>query len=46
MTTIALPRIIRAGGGALAELPSALAQLGVSHPFVVTDRFLLDYRSG
>ena len=37
---ITLPRIIRIGGGALRELPDALAQCGLSRPFVVTDRFL------
>lgn len=43
MAAITLPRIIRIGGGTLAELPAALAQLGLSRPFVVTDRFLLDH---
>ena len=42
MAAIALPRIVRVGGGALAELPQALAQLGLSRPFVVTDRFLVE----
>jgi alcohol dehydrogenase class IV len=42
MATINLPRIIRVGGGALAELPAALAQCGLSRPFVVTDRFMVD----
>lgn len=41
MTAIALPRIIRVGGGALAELPAAMAQCGLSRPFVVTDSFLV-----
>lgn len=41
MTAIALPRIIRIGGGALGELPEALAQCGLSRPFVVTDRWLV-----
>lgn len=41
MATINLPRVIRIGGGALAELPDALAQCGLSHPFIVTDGFLL-----
>lgn len=40
MAIINLPRIIRVGGGALAELPDAMAQLGLSRPFVVTDPFL------
>lgn len=40
MANINLPRLIRVGGGALAELPEAMAQLGLSRPFVVTDPFL------
>jgi alcohol dehydrogenase class IV len=40
MHTIHLPRTIRLGGGALAGLPEALAQHGLSRPFIVTDRFL------
>lgn len=40
MATINLPRIIRIGGGALTELPAALAQCGLSRPFIVTDGFL------
>ncbi len=42
MAALNLPRIIRIGGGALAELPAALAQCGLSRPFVVTDPFLRD----
>lgn len=41
MAAINLPRVIRAGGGALAELPDAMAQCGLSRPFVVTDAFLV-----
>ena len=40
MASIVLPRIIRSGGGSLAELPEALSQLGLKAPFVVTDAFL------
>lgn len=40
MAAINLPRIIRIGGGALNELPEALAQCGLTRPFVVTDAFL------
>lgn len=40
MVAVTLPRIIRIGGGALAELPEAMAQCGLSRPFVVTDGFL------
>lgn len=40
MAIINIPRIVRVGGGALAELPAAMAQLGLSRPFVVTDPFL------
>ena len=42
MAAINLPRIIRIGGGTLAELPAVLAQCGLSRPFVVTDRFLVE----
>lgn len=42
MTAINLPRIVRIGAGSLAELPAALAQCGLSRPFIVTDRFLVD----
>lgn len=41
MAAINLPRVIRVGGGALRELPEAMAQCGVSRPFVVTDAFLV-----
>ncbi len=40
MSAIVLPRIIRSGGGSLAELPDALAQLGLRKLFIVTDAFL------
>ncbi|MCY1669773.1 iron-containing alcohol dehydrogenase [Novosphingobium sp. SL115] len=40
MAAINLPRVMRVGGGALRELPEAMAQCGVSRPFVVTDGFL------
>jgi alcohol dehydrogenase class IV len=40
MAAITLPRIVRVAGGALTELPDALAQCGLSRPFIVTDSFL------
>lgn len=40
MPTIALPRAMRVGGGALAEAGDALFQLGLQHPVIITDRFL------
>ncbi len=40
MPAINLPRIIRVGGGALAELPGVLRQCGLRRPFIVTDGFL------
>lgn len=40
MADLYLPRILKVGGGALAQLPAALAQLGLSRPFIVTDPFL------
>ncbi len=41
MAAINLPRIARVGGGALAELPDAMAQCGLRRPFIVTDAFLV-----
>lgn len=38
---IALPRILRVGGGASRELPQVLAMLGLSRPLIVTDAFLV-----
>jgi alcohol dehydrogenase class IV len=40
MAMLFLPRIIRSGGGALADLPEALRALGLSRPFIVTDPYL------
>ncbi len=40
MSAISLPRLMRIGGGALAELPGALSQLGLQRPAVISDRFL------
>lgn len=40
MATIIMPRITRLGGGAIAELPEAMAQMGLSRPFIVTDPFV------
>jgi alcohol dehydrogenase class IV len=38
---ITTPRLMTVGGGALAELPSVLAQLGLAKPLIVTDPFLV-----
>ncbi len=40
MSAIHLPRAIRIGGGALAELPEALAQFGLSRPAIITDGWM------
>src|SRR5579864_379593 len=37
---ITVPRLMAIGGGALAELPSLLARLGLSRPLVVTDPYI------
>lgn len=37
MATILLPRAMRVGGGALRDLPAALAQLGLARPAILTD---------
>src|SRR6185437_1789048 len=38
---IALPRLMRVGGGASQELAAVLAQLGLSKPLIVTDAYLV-----
>ncbi|MFI6400395.1 iron-containing alcohol dehydrogenase [Rhodococcus coprophilus] len=38
---IALPRVMRIGGGAVDEIGEVVAGLGLSRPLVVTDRFLV-----
>jgi alcohol dehydrogenase class IV len=38
---ITTPRQMAVGGGALAELPSMLARLGLTRPLIVTDPFLV-----
>lgn len=40
-TTIALPRIMRVGGGAFRDIGEVVAGLGVKRPLVVTDAFLV-----
>jgi alcohol dehydrogenase class IV len=40
--SIALPRVMRVGAGASLLLPDVLAQLGLSKPFVMSDRYLVD----
>jgi len=37
---VLMPKVFRIGGGALAELPVVLRELGLSRPMVVTDGFL------
>jgi alcohol dehydrogenase class IV len=39
---IALPRILRIGGGALRETGALLSELELKRPLIVTDRFLLE----
>ncbi|WBO58132.1 MULTISPECIES: iron-containing alcohol dehydrogenase [unclassified Acidocella] len=41
MSAIMLPRVVRIGGGALAETGEALLQLGLTRPAIITDKFLL-----
>ncbi|MGW5150670.1 iron-containing alcohol dehydrogenase [Rhodococcus koreensis] len=38
---IALPRIMRIGGGAVAEIGEVVSSLGLTRPLVVTDAFLV-----
>ncbi len=42
MSTIMLPRMVRLGGGALAEAGPALALLGLRKPAIITDHYLLE----
>jgi alcohol dehydrogenase class IV len=37
---VTAPRLLAIGGGALAELPGVMAQLGLAKPLVVTDPFI------
>lgn len=41
MASIALPRIMRVGGGAVDEIGEVVAALGLARPLVVTDKFLV-----
>lgn len=38
---IALPRVMKVGGGALNEVGALLAELGAARPLIVTDKFML-----
>jgi alcohol dehydrogenase class IV len=40
IATITMPRLLYIGGGAIAEVTTALAKLGAVRPLVVTDRFM------
>ena len=41
IVTLAVPRIIRIGAGALGQAAEVLRALGISRPFVVTDPFMV-----
>lgn len=41
IASIALPRILRIGGGASKELPDVLGTLGLARPLIVTDGWLV-----
>src|SRR3954464_9993781 len=43
--SIALPRIMRVGGGASQEIGAVLQGLGLQRPLIVTDQFLLSSHS-
>jgi alcohol dehydrogenase class IV len=40
IATITMPRLLYIGGGAIAEVTTALSRLGVRRPLIVTDRFM------
>lgn len=42
MSAIALPRLIRVGAKAIEETAATLTLLGLSHPVLITDRFLYE----
>lgn len=42
VTNIALPRFAKIGAGAVDELGTVVAQLGIQRPVLVTDRYLTD----
>ncbi|MCC7283064.1 MAG: iron-containing alcohol dehydrogenase [Acetobacteraceae bacterium] len=41
IASIASPRLVLIGGGALGQIAELLAKLGLSHPLVVTDPFMV-----
>jgi alcohol dehydrogenase class IV len=41
IATITMPRLLYIGGGAVAEVTTALARLGASRPLIVTDGFMV-----
>jgi alcohol dehydrogenase class IV len=41
IATITMPRLLYIGGGAIAEITTALANLGVRRPLIVTDPFMV-----
>jgi alcohol dehydrogenase class IV len=41
IATITMPRLLYIGGGAVAEVTTALARLGASRPLIVTDAFMV-----
>jgi len=40
IAAITMPRLLYIGGGAVAEVTTALARLGATRPLIVTDRFM------
>jgi alcohol dehydrogenase class IV len=40
IATITMPRLLYIGGGAIAEVTTALGRLGARHPLIVTDPFV------
>lgn len=42
MSSIALPRLLRIGAGAIDEVPAALAQLALNRPVVITDGYIAE----
>jgi alcohol dehydrogenase class IV len=38
--TITMPRLLQIGGGALGDVAGILARTGITHPLIVTDRYM------
>jgi len=42
VSSIALPRLLRIGAGAINDVPAVLAQLGLTRPIIITDAYMAE----